>query len=227
MPVTAAAGQITGTVSHRERMALPPDAVVHVTLEETGRLDAPARTISEAWFLTGGAQSPFAYTLPFSDAAVRTGSFNVRARIWIAGKLRFASTDAYPVLKDGTTTANILVRIADAPMSLQGTKWQLVELNGRPSIGTQAFLRFDGGKRSAGGNTGVNVFGGSYTLSGNTLDISPGPQTMIAGSPELMEQERAYIAALDQVTAFRIAGSRLELIADGQVVARFRAVPGG
>ena len=106
-------------------------------------------------------------------------------------------------------------------MSLQGTKWMLTELDGEPALGETAFLRMtDGG---AGGNTGVNVFGGEYTLSGSNLSITPGPQTMIAGTPEMMEQERAFIKALGEVTTFRVSGRSLALIAGDRVVARFRA----
>ena len=222
-PVVALAGQITGTVMHRERMALPPNAIVTVKLEELGRIDAPARTISEVSFVTGGAQSPFSYSLPFTEASVSAGSFQVRAQIWIGGKLRFASTDAYPVLKNGDLKADILVRAVPAAASLQGTKWILTEVAGKAAIGNQAFFRMDGASGTSGGNTGVNVFNATYTLSGTNLDITTGVQTMIAGSPEMMEQERAFLNALQEATTFRVSGNRLELIGNGQVLARFRA----
>lgn len=226
-PIVATAGTITGNVSHRERLALPEDATVVVRLEGAARFNRPARVISEVRFIAGGAQSPFAYSLPYSDAAVRTGNFAVEAEIWVGGKLRFASSDAYPVIRNGKTRVDILVRSAPGSTSLQGTKWMLVELNGRSSLGDTAFIRFDGRMRSAGGNTGVNVFGGDYTLNGTDLIITPGPQTMMAGSPEMMEQERAFLSALRRVATFRIRGSMLELIADGIVLARFRAVSDG
>jgi putative lipoprotein len=217
-PVIAVAGTITGSVSHRERIALPEDAMVVVRLEQGARFGRPGRVISEVRFVTGGAQSPFAYALPYSDAAVRNGTFMLKAEIWVDGKLRFESAAA--AMRD-RGRMDILVRAAAAPASLQGTKWMLTELNGRPALGDTAFLRMtDGG---AGGNTGVNVFGGEYTLSGTNLSITPGPQTMIAGTPEMMEQERAFIKALGEVTTFRVSGSALALIAGDRVVARFRA----
>ncbi len=73
-PVIGMAGTLTGNVSHRQRIALPEDAVVVVRLEEGARFGRPARLVSEARFVSGGAQSPFAYALTYSDAAVRTGS---------------------------------------------------------------------------------------------------------------------------------------------------------
>ena len=225
LPVFAAAGQVTGSVMHRERMALPPTAVVTVRLEEVGRIDAPARTISEVSFVTGGAQSPFSYSLPFTDASVQAGSFTVRAQIWIGGKLRFASTDAYPVIRNGDMKADILVRAVPAAASLQGTKWILTEVAGKAAIGNQAFFRMDGSKGTSGGNTGINVFNATYTLSGTELDITTGVQTMIAGSPEMMEQERGFLSALQEATTFRVSGNRLELIGNGVVLAKFRAAP--
>ena len=42
--------------------------------------------------------------------------------------------------------------------------------------------------------------------------------------PGLMDQESRYLALLESVETFRLAGERLELLADGETVLRF--VPG-
>jgi putative lipoprotein len=217
-PIAALAGTITGSVSHRERIALPDDATVVVRLEQGARFGRPGRVISEVQFVTGGSQSPFAYSLPYSDAAVRGGTFGLRAEIWVDGRLRFASAEAVPM--GDRARVDIVVSHAAVPVSLQGTKWMLTELNGRPALGDTAFLRLADG--SAGGNTGVNVFGGEYTLRGRALNITPGQQTMIAGTPEMMEQERAFLRALDEATTFRVSASSLVLIAGNRIVARFK-----
>jgi uncharacterized lipoprotein YbaY len=176
-PIAVLAGTVTGNVSHRERIALPEDATVVVLLEQGARFGRPGRVVSQVRFVTGGAQSPFAYALPYSDAAVRNGTLALKAEIWVDGKLRFES-EATPMRDRGR--ADIIVRVAESPVSLQGTKWMLTELSGRPALGDTAFLRMTDG--AAGGNTGVNVFGGEYTLSGSSLNITPAdPDRRIAG----------------------------------------------
>jgi len=43
---------VTGTVTYRERLALPPDAAIDVRLEDTSVQDAPAKLIGESIFAT-------------------------------------------------------------------------------------------------------------------------------------------------------------------------------
>ena len=45
---------VTGTVDYRERMALPPDAVVEVRLSDVSRQDVAAPVIAETTVLPEG-----------------------------------------------------------------------------------------------------------------------------------------------------------------------------
>ena len=56
-------GTLSGTVTYRQRIALAPDAVVEVTLQDVSKADAPAEMISTQKIETNGAQVPIAYTL--------------------------------------------------------------------------------------------------------------------------------------------------------------------
>ncbi len=49
---------ITGTVAYRERIALPPNAVVTVTLEDVSLADAPSKLLAKQTFETEGKQVP-------------------------------------------------------------------------------------------------------------------------------------------------------------------------
>ena len=71
---------------------------------------------------------------------------------------------------------------------------------------------------------GVNSLSGSYELDGDALKLVPGPMTLMAGSPEEMEQERAFLEAIKLVTSSRIAGDELTLLAADVAVLRFQAV---
>lgn len=107
-PVEAAATQaITGTVGYRERIALPANAVVTVTLEDISLADAPSKTITEQTFEVGENSSPFAYSLEFNTADIQANHrYAVRATIKVDGKLRFTTDTNYAVITDEATTLN-------------------------------------------------------------------------------------------------------------------------
>ncbi|MUK51362.1 YbaY family lipoprotein [Aliivibrio fischeri] len=107
-PVEAAATQsVTGTVGYRERIALPANAVVTVTLEDISLADAPSKTITEQTFEVGENSSPFAYSLEFNTADIQANHrYAVRATIKVDGKLRFTTDTNYAVITDEATTLN-------------------------------------------------------------------------------------------------------------------------
>lgn len=85
-------------VDYRQRVALPPTAVVRVQLQDVARADAPARVLAEETLTTQGAQVPFAFTLRAAAADVAPPARPVlRARIEVDGQLRFTNPAAVPV----------------------------------------------------------------------------------------------------------------------------------
>lgn len=112
---------------------------------------------------------------------------------------------------------------------LENTDWILVELNGKPfEAGTTLkapSLRFDGETGMVAGNSGVNQYGGGYTLKGDSIEFGPMRSTMMAGPPEAMDLEQSFLAALAGQTGWRIADGRLELSAGESVTAAFVVAP--
>ena len=110
--------QVTGTVTYRERMALPPGAVVHVVLEDVSLADAPATVIAEETIQSAG-QVPVPFTLQLDPAAIDPRHhYAVRARITdAADRLYWISTDLYPVLTHGNPREVEIVvrRVGAAP----------------------------------------------------------------------------------------------------------------
>ena len=53
---------ITGTVAYRERIALPPNAVVTIALEDVSLADAPAKVLAKQTFETEGKQVPLSFS---------------------------------------------------------------------------------------------------------------------------------------------------------------------
>ncbi len=82
---------VTGSVTYRERIALPPTAQIEVTLADVSLADAPSRTLASQRFGAEGRQVPFAFALTVDRADLDPRhSYAVSARITDAdGKLMF------------------------------------------------------------------------------------------------------------------------------------------
>jgi putative lipoprotein len=109
---TSSQSVITGTVTYRNRSALPPTAVIEVTLQDVSLADAPAKVISTQTIEAGGQQPPFAYELAYDPAQIDPrNTYSVSARITEGGELLFISDTFNPVLTRGAplTDVDILV----------------------------------------------------------------------------------------------------------------------
>jgi uncharacterized lipoprotein YbaY len=101
----AAGTSVTGTVTYRERMALPANAVVQVSLQDISRADAPAVVLGEQTIETGGRQVPIPFAIPYDAATIdQRMTYAVRARITVDGQLMFTSTTANLVITRGHPT---------------------------------------------------------------------------------------------------------------------------
>jgi len=98
----AAAATVTGTVTYRERIALPPNAVIKVQLVDVSRADAPAIVLGEQVLQASGRQPPFAFEISYDPAKIVANySYAVQARIEVDGRLRFISDQHYGVITRG------------------------------------------------------------------------------------------------------------------------------
>jgi heat shock protein HslJ len=100
--------------------------------------------------------------------------------------------------------------------------WALVALDGRPlqSSGERApYLVFETNEQRVRGSGGCNRITGTYRQEGDDLTIGPLAATKMA-CPD-MATESAFLAGLERVRHFTIAGRNLTLSdADGRPVAQ-------
>lgn len=95
---------VTGVVTYRERIALPPDAALLVQLHQLARVKEPGRVIAEQRISPTG-QVPIKFTLPYNPIDIKAGRrYGLKARIVRGDKPLFISTDAYPVITQGHPT---------------------------------------------------------------------------------------------------------------------------
>jgi putative lipoprotein len=108
------AATVTGSVSYRERIALPPDARVIVRLVDVSKADAPATVLGEQVIATQGLQVPFAYAITYDPRRIDPRfTYAVQARIELGdGRLRFISDTHHPVLTRGAGSSVDLVLVA-------------------------------------------------------------------------------------------------------------------
>ena len=225
------AGTVRGTAAYRERMALPPGAVLEATLEDVSKADAAAEVIGLARVEKPG-NPPIPFEIRYDSSRVDPSRrYAVRARIVVEGKPFFITDQHYPVLTggEGSEVELLLRRAAVSPgatESLENTYWKLVELGGAPvTVVPQAepHLILNSLTGQVGGSGGCNRLSGGYELNGDRLRLDRIVTTMMA-CEEGMETEQMFLNELGRVSGWRIAGQQLELLDDaGEVVARFEA----
>ena len=134
-----------------------------------------------------------------------------------------------PMLIAGALVIVLAISAACSPTivrnPLAGTQWRLIELDGRAPIptGEPLTLRFDQGDQ-AGGNSGCNLYGGSYRATNTALTFGALASTQRAClDPALNDQETAFYQALGAVVSYDLVGGQL-VLKDAASAARLRFV---
>jgi len=125
---------------------------------------------------------------------------------------------------DGAVLATLATQVRD----LAGTSWTATGINnGKGGVvsvasGSTVSLAF-GTDGRASGAAGCNNFTVGYTAEGSNLRFGPAAVTRkMCAEAGVMEQEAAFLKALETVTTARVEADRLELrTADGALAATF------
>lgn len=112
----AAPASLRGSVSYRERIALPPGATVTVRLIDVSLADAPSQTIAEITVRPRG-QVPVPFVLRYDDRDIRgRRSYALSAEIRDRDRLLFTTTQRYSVLTGGRDDTDlVLERVGAGP----------------------------------------------------------------------------------------------------------------
>jgi heat shock protein HslJ len=111
----------------------------------------------------------------------------------------------------------VLASFAAQSQSLAGTSWRATGINnGKGAVASlvadsKVTMNFAAdGKVS--GSAGCNNYTASYQADGGKLRFTPAAATRrMCGAPGVMEQERAFLKALESVATMRMEADRLEL----------------
>jgi putative lipoprotein len=179
--------EIKGTIAYRERIALQPGATVEVSLDRF-RHDEHVSVSSLTLRLEGG-QVPVSFSLPYNAQAATEGDrYGVRARILHGNTVLFESL-SHTMITPGQSAPVQLTLVKASPMespAIYGVEWKLMGINGRAiaTDGKPPHIILNENGHDFGGNTGVNIFGGVYSLEGSRIMLDPQVSTMMAGSEE-------------------------------------------
>ena len=230
MPGAFAAEEITisGEVSYRERIALPPNAVLTVRLSDVSLADAPETVVAEQKIEPAG-QVPIKFELKINPAVIQSNvNYALQARITVDDRLMFINDERYSVDPLKPEPAHLVLRMVkqDAgavTVPLFGTNWVAEDIGGNGVIddAQSTFSIASDGKVT--GRGACNGYFAQATIDGNSIKIGKAGSTMMACAPALMDQERKFFAALEKAATYRIDGDgKLFLVdASGVDVVRF------
>lgn len=219
---------LTGMVTYRERMALPPDAELTVTLHR--KTSGGRMLVAEERASTEGRNVPLPFSIACPAADSSNMSYELEAAISSGGTALFATTRPLMVHPGDADIMILTHRVMDAAPAdgLAGARWKLVELNGKPAEAydnqPEPYLLFDpeGAQGRISGSDGCNRLIGSYTLQGGRIGFSQLGSTMML-CPKGDAQARALAQALAGATSVSRSGDTLDLWDGKTRLARFKA----
>lgn len=242
LPAAADELSISGQVTYKERIALPPEPALRIRLVDADRLDAPPVVAAEA--AVAGGVVPLTFTLRFDDSLIQEGrSYAITAEITSAGSLWFSSFSPHPVdPTDGILTETIVLDFAgraDAPATtgavsteaddevgaapLLDIVWEAKSIGGEPVDPTSAPSLTIAGDLRVGGRGGCNSYFAQAWLQGEQLQFSAVAATkMSCSSSMVMDLEARYFLALQRTRFWRRNGDGLLLLDEaGRELLRF------
>ncbi len=126
-----------------------------------------------------------------------------------------------------------VMSFAPQPTTLAGTSWRVTRINnGRGGVAslvadTQVTMNFAADGRVAG-SAGCNNYSAGYQAEGTKLRLTPAAATRrMCSNPAAMQQEQAFLKALESVSMMNFEGDRLDLRTadDALAVGLTRAAP--
>ncbi|MGH6761977.1 MAG: YbaY family lipoprotein [Phyllobacterium sp.] len=206
---------VSGTVAYRERIALPPSAVVDVVLLDVSLADAPSKTIAKTRVKPRGGV-PVPYRLRFDDAKITPGHrYALRAEIRVKDQLWFTTMTHHPVFNGGKNNTNILVERVRSSKRESGSpagRWLAEDIRGGGVMDRLQTVLEISANGAISGSGGCNRMSGQARISADGIRFGPITSTEMACTPAAMNQEQTFFAALEDVRGWRIDPMRRKLV---------------
>lgn len=218
---------LSGEVLYRERIALPPNAILTVQLADVSLADASATVIGSQTIDPAG-QVPIKFAIDFDPAIIRTGmSYALQARITVDEQLWFINDVRHAIdpLTAGPQTMLLkMVRQENEQKAADifDREWVAEDIGGAGVLDAPpSMMRIATDGKVTGRGACNNIFG-TATVTDDTLSFSPFGSTFMACAEPVMAQEKAFVDALNRSATYRIEGGKLILSdKDGKETVRF------
>jgi len=130
------------------------------------------------------------------------------------------------LLGTGCAAASAMAPADSLLPPLEGTAWRAQDIDGAGALErAPATIAFDGGRKVAG-RAACNRYFGTFEQAGEALQVRPAGLTRMACPPEVMDEERRFLVALEAVTRGRREGDTLVLLdGDARIRMRLTAIP--
>lgn len=107
---------IQGSVTYLARIALPPDAILTIKIEDAARTDVRAKVLAEQRYELAGAQVPIPFSATIDrDLAGPRARLVVSARIDAGGKGRFMARQPYRPLPGHEAGIDLILKPFNSP----------------------------------------------------------------------------------------------------------------
>jgi putative lipoprotein len=235
-PAAAGPVTLTGEITYRERMALPPNAQLRVRLIDTTRPGAPP-AVEAAGAIASHGRVPLTFTLNFDDGVIDPEhDYALLVEISAAGELWFTNAEPYPIEPlTASVPGPILLNFAGraneptaepvepAPPVILDTVWRAEDLGGTPVAATADTSLSIASDMRAGGRGGCNSYFAQVRLQGESLRFSAIAATRMAcAATETADLEAGFFAALEATRFWQVHDGKLHLLdADGRELVRF------
>jgi len=232
-PDSGVASAVTGTVGYQQRVSLPADAVVELSVVDAAAADSTSRVLATATVSAAGRQLPLPFSVPFDASRVRKQHlYTLRADIRSGSEMLFTTDIARAVITQGNpTNVDLLLTRVDPEAStasneLPGTSWVLQDLAGDGIVaGTHVTLDFSANGRATG-NGSCNRYFATVEISGSSIRFGAVGATRMACATPVSLQEVRYFGALEAASEFTVEGNTLSISSGSGRPLRFvRAAP--
>jgi putative lipoprotein len=234
---------LTGTVTYRERVALPPDAIAEITLIDATIQDVAAKVVAKTTVKSEGKQVPLSFALHYDPSRIdKKHLYTARAVIRSGDELLWTTDIARAVITQGNPTdvEIMLTRVdpdaggsasggaggSSSKGELAGSSWVLEELNGDRAIADVRVTLDFSAQRKATGNGSCNRYSATVDISGETIRFGAVGATRMACATAISLQEIKYFGALEGASRYEIDGDELSIYGSERRPLRFsRATP--
>jgi putative lipoprotein len=225
---SARAGVLSGDVFYRERVALPPNAVLEISLVDVTRPGGLGELVASMQ-VRPNRQVPIPFEIRYGDDDVDPRrSYAVRANILADGRLLFVNARPQRVLTHGHPSSVRILMAAVMSVAVAGDngvvgqEWLAEDIGGRGVVdNVRTAIMIDAGGDVAGSG-GCNRLRGVAQTDGSSLTFGTMATTRMMCPPAVMDQEGKFLRALDLTREFRLDGPYLKFLdRDGAELVRF------